>query len=273
MSQPVTAIPQDDYPEVHATRRPRSDGGAQRTLVLVHDGAAANWSWHRQVEAFGDYRVLTPNLPGYGSRRGESWQGLASAGEDLAAFIAERVDAGRVDVAGLGLGALAVLHVMAHHAELLDAVVLTGVPVPRPSVAARRAAAARGRFPGAHRAGGTWFARVQAGAYGAVDGLVNDAAAAETVAAVAQENYAEVLTGELAAFGGDTLVLAGAKEPAHIQRGVARLQEALPAAQAARVPGVHHAWNLEEPVLFNAVLRRWLERRQLHPRLAAEGEH
>ena len=39
---------------------------------------------------------------------------------------------------------------------------------------------------------------------------------------------------------------------------------ALPQAAIRVVPGMHHQWNIENPLLFNSVLRRWITGQQLH---------
>ncbi|GHD00648.1 alpha/beta fold hydrolase [Zhihengliuella salsuginis] len=250
------------YPEVHASRRPRPDGERTQTLVFLHGGMTGNWSWHRQVEAFGDYRVLTPHLPGYGARRDEEWGGLDSAADDAAAFIADRVEAGRVHLVGIGLGGLVGLQVLARHPELVDTAFLSGVPAAAPAASARTGAAARLRIWG-----GEWFARMQAGAFGVLESAENDAVAPATARAVAEDVAAAVLPAGLEEFDGPVLLTAGAKEPQHIRKGLAPLEGRFGAAQVRIAPGLHHAWNLEEPLLFNAAVRRWAERREAHPRL------
>ncbi|WP_309080806.1 alpha/beta fold hydrolase [Zhihengliuella sp.] len=249
------------YPEVHPSRRPRTDGGPTRTIVFLHGGATGNWSWHRQVEAFGDYRVLTPHLPGYGARRGEPWQGLESAADDVAAFVAERVDTGVVHLVGISLGGLVGLRVLERHPELVGTAFLTGLPVLPQTSAQRAAARTRPRMWGADR-----FVRTQAGAYGALETAGTDDAEAATLRAVA-EDVARGGAPQLDGLETDVLLAAGAREPAFVRKGLAELQRAIPRATVRLAPGAHHAWNLEEPLLFDAVVRRWAERTEPHPRL------
>ncbi|RZU60534.1 alpha/beta fold hydrolase [Zhihengliuella halotolerans] len=251
-----------DYPEVHASRRPRPDGERTQTLVFLHNGMTGNWSWHRQVEAFGDYRVLTPHLPGYGTRRDEDWNGFDSAADDVAAFIADRVEAGRVHLVGLGLGGLVGLHVLSRHPELIDSAFLSGMPTVAPAAPARTGAAARLRIWG-----GEWFAKMQAGAFGVLEAAENDDVATATARAVAQDLATVALPDGLDEFEGPVLLAAGAKEPPHIRKGLDSLDGRFEHAQVRIAPGMHHAWNLEEPLLFNAAVRRWAERHEAHPRL------
>ncbi|GAA3711165.1 alpha/beta hydrolase [Zhihengliuella alba] len=253
----------EEYPEVHPSRRPRSDGGPTRTIVFLHGGATGNWSWHRQVEAFGDYRVLTPHLPGYGARRSEPWQGLESAADDVAAFVAERVDTGVVHLVGISLGGLVGLRVLERHPELVGTAVFSGLPVLPQTAAQRAAVRARPRMWGAD-----WFVRTQAGAYGALESAGIDDAEPETLRSVA----ADVVRGGVPQLDGveaELLLVAGAKEPAFVRRGLAELRRAVPQATVRLAPGAHHAWNLEEPLLFDAVVRRWAERAEAHPLLVA----
>lgn len=261
-SDPVEDV-RADYPEVHASQRPRPDGERTQTLVFLHNGMTGNWSWHRQVEAFGDYRVLTPHLPGYGARRDEDWGGLDSAADDAAAFIADRVETGRVHLVGIGLGGLVGLHVLARHPELVDSAFLSGVPAAAAPAAARTGAAARLRIWG-----GEWFAKMQAGAFGVLESPENDDVAPATARAVAQELAAAALPEGLDEFDGPVLLAAGAKEPPHIRKALDALGDRFDRALLRIAPGLHHAWNLEDPLLFNAAVRRWVERREAHPRLS-----
>ena len=41
---------------------------ATGTVVFLHGGNVANWMWESQVRALPDFQVLTPNLPGFGTR-------------------------------------------------------------------------------------------------------------------------------------------------------------------------------------------------------------
>ncbi|UXN31995.1 alpha/beta fold hydrolase [Glutamicibacter sp. M10] len=152
-----------DYPEVHPGRAGQNQRHPQ-TIVFLHGGNVGNWSWDPQVLAFGDFNVLTLHLPAFGARFEETWEGLESAADDVAALIADEVSEGGVHLVGISLGGVIALHVAARHPELVDSVLITGTPVTGASTAARTFHRMQLKLIGSE-----WYWRFQAGAYGMVD--------------------------------------------------------------------------------------------------------
>ncbi|MEE1622059.1 alpha/beta fold hydrolase [Zafaria sp. Z1313] len=256
------------YPEIHRPRRPRADGRPARTLVFLHGGNVANWMWDPQVKGFADYRVFTPHLPGFGARAAEDWAGLESAADDVAAFVADEIEDGRVHLVGLSLGAVVGLRVLARHPELVESAVFSGAAVRPVGPGVRVAAAAQLRFWDAE-----WFWKMQAGAFGIpADSrrLYSDHGLTlrpENMKAMMEEVYAGGVPGGLADFAGRLLVVAGAKEPSVVRKGFAEIAQAKPDAVFRLAPGMHHQWSIEDPLFFNAMVRAWIERGEAHPRL------
>ncbi len=46
------------------------------TIVFLHGGNVASWMWGQQVPAFPDYRVLVPDLPGFGASNHLVWRSI-----------------------------------------------------------------------------------------------------------------------------------------------------------------------------------------------------
>ncbi|MCW4466868.1 alpha/beta hydrolase [Glutamicibacter sp. MNS18] len=256
-----------DYPEVHPVRR-AVPGSAVRTIVFLHGGNVGNWSWDPQVLAFGDFRLLTLHLPAFGARSGEAWAGLESAADDVAALIADEVSEGGVHLVGISLGGVIALHVAARHPELVESLLVTGTPVAGVPAAARALSRVQLKLLGSE-----WYWRFQAGAHGMVDderelfashGLQLDA---RNMRAIRDELDPGGLPANLTHFNAPVLVLAGEKEPKVVQRSFDPLTTLLPQAVIRLVPGMHHQWNIEDPVFFNAVVRRWVVDGVVHGRL------
>ena len=127
------ALVPDSYPEIHPragrpeTRQESATAeSGTGTVVFLHGGNVANWMWESQVRALPDFQVLTPNLPGFGTRTDEQWDSLEATADDVAAFITEHAEAGPVHLVGLSLGAVVALHVVARHPELASSLLVSG---------------------------------------------------------------------------------------------------------------------------------------------------
>jgi pimeloyl-ACP methyl ester carboxylesterase len=268
-SAPVPA-PRDPgaYPEFHAPTRPRRDGKPAQTIVFLHGGNVANWTWDPQVRAFGDYEVLTPHLPGFGARAQEDWAGLDSAADDVAAVIADEVSNGGVHLVGLSLGGVVALRVLARHPELVESLLISGVPAAGVSASMRTMSRMQLRLFGSE-----WYWRFQAGAYGMVADEKELFAEhgthlrADNMRAIMDEVDPGGVPGKLGNYKGPALVIAGSKEPKLVAKSFPVLAEALPQARFRTAVGLHHQWNIEDPILFNATVRAWIEKGTAHPRL------
>lgn len=274
--RPKTVRDPGGYPEFHAPTRARSDGKATQTIVFLHGGNVANWSWDPQVRALSDYEVLTPHLPGFGARAAEDWAGLDSAADDVAAIIADEVSTGGVHLVGLSLGGVIALRVVARHPELIDSLMLSGVPAIGVSASMRKLSRVQLKLFSSE-----WFWRFQAGAYGMIadeKDLFTDHGTklrADNMRAIMDEVDPGGLPQKLEDYQGPVLVLAGGKEPKVVSKSFPALGKALPQAQFRTAAGRHHQWNIEDPILFNATVRSWIEKGIAHPRLqvpaVAEG--
>ncbi|MFJ6416795.1 alpha/beta fold hydrolase [Paeniglutamicibacter sp. NPDC091659] len=269
-ASPAENLPRDPggYPEFHAPTRARRDGKAAQTIVFLHGGNVANWSWDPQVRAFSDYEVLTPHLPGFGARADEDWAGLDSAADDVAAVIADEVSNGGAHLVGLSLGGAIALRVAARHPELVESLMISGVPAAGVSASMRAMSRMQLKLFSSE-----WYWRFQAGAYGMVADekeLFADHGTklrTDNMRAIMDEVDPGGLPDKLGDYKGPALVIAGSKEPKLVAKSFPVLERALPQAQFRTAAGRHHQWNIEDPILFNATVRSWVEKGIAHPRL------
>ncbi|MFF5793182.1 alpha/beta fold hydrolase [Paeniglutamicibacter sp. NPDC012692] len=269
---PAENLPRDPggYPEFHAPTRARRDGKVAQTIVFLHGGNVANWSWDPQVRAFSDYEVLTPHLPGFGARADEDWAGLDSAADDVAAIIADEVSNGGAHLVGLSLGGAIALRVAARHPELVESLMISGVPAAGVSASMRAMSRMQLKLFSSE-----WYWRFQAGAYGMVADekeLFADHGTklrTDNMRAIMDEVDPGGLPEKLGDYKGPALVIAGSKEPKLVAKSFPVLERALPQAQFRTAAGRHHQWNIEDPILFNATVRSWVEKGIAHPRLQA----
>lgn len=257
------------FPELHRPAVP----SAQSPLVLLHGGNVANWMWAPQVEAFGDRIVLTPDLPGFGVRVAEDWPGLDAAADGVIRRLDVLRLAGPVDVAGLSLGAVVALRLLARHPDRVRSVFVTGAALVGVGAAARLTSRVQLAVWGA-----PWFWRAQAAAFRLPDdsreryvehGL---SVRRETAAAMLAEVYAGGVPEGLAAADRPLLAIAGEKEPGEIRRSLDALGRVMPGARLRLAPGMHHIWSIEDVALFNETLRAWIDEDRVDARLLPYGE-
>ena len=108
-----------NYPLEHGPR-------TGETIILLHGGNMAGWTWDAQVNGMPDRHVLTPDLLGYGQRRNLTWPGIAGAADDIAEIIRSRAIDGRAHVVGLSLGGLVAVHLIHRHPKLVSTCTISG---------------------------------------------------------------------------------------------------------------------------------------------------
>lgn len=243
-------------------------------VLLLHGGTVANWMWQPQVGSLDDRLVLTPDLPGFGSRAREVWPGLPTVVDDLANLLARQGITTPIDVVGLSLGGLVALHLAARHPQAVRSLFVSGAPVKPPGPGVKAAAKLQLLLWNA-----PWFWKAQAAAFRLpAESRRRYVDHGLTVSrATARRMFDDVMAGEvppgLAAFTAPLLAVVGEREPRSIRASLQVIRYVVPQAEVRLVPGLHHVWSAEgdEGVdLFNETLRRWLDG-QVNPQLLHLG--
>ncbi|TFB90552.1 alpha/beta hydrolase [Cryobacterium algoricola] len=244
------------YPLEHGAAAPDSE-----TIVLLHGGTVASWSWQPQVERLPERHILTPDLPGFGSRSGEEWLSLDRTADDVAEIIRSHARSGRAHVVGLSLGGLVAVRLMARHPDLIRSCLISGAPLAGIHGAARFLNTLQLRLWDK-----AWYWKAQAKAFGlpedAVDLFVGHGLGirADNAARV----FADVNRGgcpeSLDDYRGPLLAVAGGKESSLVRRSFPELQRRLPQTLTWIAPGMHHVWSIEDAALFTRMIVGWVDK-------------
>jgi pimeloyl-ACP methyl ester carboxylesterase len=244
-------------------------------VLLLHGGGLSGWSWQEQLPALEGYRALIPDLPGHGQSPGPLH--LNRAAGQLAELLAQEGGAARV--VGLSLGSQLALTLLAQSPDLLLGAMLSGtlaLPIP--------GGAWLSGTPNELLMHAVWPIRNAKPFLEAnrreleVPARHAEALAADT-RTLSQQTYLDIMRENMAFRPDERLktcltpvtLLVGSREAGVLKRSARALVDLLPLARAYTVPGVNHLWPLSHPEKFNAVLRAWLDGRELPGWLEGPG--
>lgn len=240
------------------------------TIVFLHGVGTSGWMWQQQVAALADFHCLNMDLPGHGKSNQVAWGSLSDTADQIAALIQARAANGRAHIVGLSLGGYIALKLLEHHASLLDHVILSGVtaaPMPNRALLNPQlwlmSALMRRR----------WVMNMQAKSLRLAPNM--QAAFVENWLAMSMQTYRRIaeevvlyqVPPSLSHVHTPTLIAAGGRETKIITQAVSTIAALMPNAQGCLASGLRHGWNVEDPGLFNAMLRAWLMGAPLPARL------
>ncbi|TFC13039.1 alpha/beta fold hydrolase [Cryobacterium algoritolerans] len=243
------------YPLEHG-----AEATGTETIVFLHGGSVAAWSWQPQVAALPGRHVLTPDLPGFGDRSVADWRSLEETADDVAAIIAKHAHGARAHLVGLSLGGLVAVQVMARHPGLLHSCLVSGVPLDGIHGLARFVNTLHLRLWGRR-----WYWRAQSKAFGlpadAVTLFVEHGLGIrpDNAARVFEDVNFGVSPAGLDGYLGPLLAVAGEKESRLVRDSLATLRALLPQTRTWIAPGMHHVWSIEDAELFTRMVVGWVD--------------
>lgn len=252
-------------------RRP-VPGTMTPTLLLLHGFPLDGTIWAPQVEGLADAaQVLAPDLPGFGAYQGEVPAELTM--EVLADAAVAELDARgiqRAVVGGLSMGGYVAMACWARHPERVAGLVLcnTRMTADTPEGRLSREETARTALekgmgliaramvpkllaPGTQR----WRPELVRG----LEALIARQHPAAVAAAARGMALRPDRSAEMAGVSVPALVITGDRDELMPLPTSLAMRDAVPGCGLAVIPGAAHLPNLEQPNLFNAVVRGFLE--------------
>lgn len=246
---------------------------ADTSALFLHGGNVAGWMWEEQVRGLPEYHCLVPDLPGFGASAELDWTSLSDVADQLAELVRQRARGGRAHVVGLSLGAVLGTLLAARHPDVVRSAMLTGTTLTGVTGVTRGFGLMQLRVWERR-----WYWVAQARAFrlpaDAVDVFIETGMGIRraTAEAMMREVYDGVPAAELDGLrnaGVPILALAGEREPRLVHDDLSELVSRSELVTARIAPRMHHAWNVEGPELFTAVMRDWLIGGRAHPELLA----
>ena len=231
------------------------------SLILVHGTRLTGAAWAPQVALLGQRRrVVTPDLPGHGTRAAEPFTLAAASAAIEAVAEAEREATGRRPIlVGLSLGGYVAMDLLARRPDLAAGLVIAGASAEPAGILAlplRLFEAALDRVDERiQRRVNAWYFRRRYPAAIAdpiIAGGFWTAGGAAALRALNGQRFAP----RLAAFDGPTLILNGAWDP-FFRWGAPGFAAAARDARRVRLAGAAHLSNLDRPEAFSAAVERF----------------
>ena len=242
-------------------------------IVFLHGGGLSGRMWAPQMEAFSrEYYCLAPDLP----EQGRSAQIKPFELESSSAAVAELIRARCLDqqayIVGLSLGGALALTLLRSAPELCLKVLVSGTSGRLSSIlgAVSIASARLYRYMNSEslvKASVKQFGIPKEYQADFREDLLIGASEEFTV------NFTRALMNFVMPQNVETplLVAVGGKETFVAKKAARGLVKEIPGSQGVLVPKVGHVWNLQEPQLFNQMLKAWIEEKALPAQLESLG--
>lgn len=237
------------------------DVGAGPPLVLLHAFPFDRRMWSANLPALaGRFRVIAPDLRGFGETPAGGPYSIADLADDVAALM-DALGLSRASIGGLSMGGYVALAFAARHGARLESLILADTKAGPDSAEARRG---RDEAIALVTAQGV-DAYLERQLPKLLSARASDALRA-TVRALARQTPEAVIAGlvalrdrpdrrpELPRIACPTLVVVGGADVLTPPSEAAALASAISGARLVELPGVGHLANLEEPSAFAALI-------------------
>ncbi len=235
------------------------------TIVFLHGDGIAGWMWDEQLKAFNDYHCIVPDLPGHGKSAEVKPVTVQDAADEIIDIIKNKAKNGKAHLVGLSLGAQIVVQILGTAPEVVNHALISGtlarnsqptesflklldnliaLYLPDKDKTIRIMSYVRSyNIPKNLRS------KFKESTY-VIEPYSLDKILRETILFKMPDNleHADV----------PVLVMRGEKDYRIINESALNLLNVLPNSKGAKALKVGHLWNMENPEMFNNVLRAWI---------------
>jgi pimeloyl-ACP methyl ester carboxylesterase len=235
------------------------------TIVFLHGGGMAGWMWREQVETFKDYHILIPDLPEHGKSIDVKPFTIEGAADMIVDLIRTRAKGGKAHLVGISLGAQIILQILSKAPEVVDHAMISGTlvhSIPHTETFLKLLNYLIKVYQPVKDT--DFFIKANMRTYNMPKTLFKEFKEStllikpESLDRILHENMLFQMPEGLNHADVPVLVMAGGKDYKVIKESAQDLLEVLSNATGITAPKLGHVWNIENPHLFNRVLRSWI---------------
>lgn len=237
----------------------------KETILFIHGYNMAGWMWEEQVKAFNDYHCLVPDLPEHGKSSDVKPFTIEGVAEILVDLVLDQAHNGKAHLVGMSLGAQLILQILSKAPEVVDHALISGVLVnkttPTENFKKLLDYLLEVYIPikNDNLSIGSYIR-----SYNMPRGLIRKFKESTHVISedssdrIIRENLLFERPAGLEKVNVPVLVACGEKDYRAIMESTDDILKVLPNSKGVIVMKVGHMWNMENPELFNDVLRAWI---------------
>ena len=234
-------------------------------IVFLHGVGASGLMWEPHMKALRDYYCLAPDMPGHGKSAGVEWPTLDEVAEYIYRLILG-LPRKKAHVVGLSLGGSVTIHLLSQHSDIIDHAIVDGAGViPIKGVTAIKMGV-RLLSPFIHSnlvikavASGVGIQKEDMKNFSRDMKMVSPASFRR---AFCQANDMTLPQG-MDSVKTPTLFVCGEKEAKETAESNRKLAALMPNAACRIAPNLGHGWLAQKPDVHVAMVRAWLEGKNL----------
>jgi pimeloyl-ACP methyl ester carboxylesterase len=240
--------------------------GNSETIIFLHGGGIAGWMWDKQVEAFQDYHCIVPDLPEHGKSIEVGPFTMQGAADTIIDIIKNKAKNGKAHLVGISLGGQIIVQILSKAPEVVDHALISGTlvrSIPHTETFLKLLNYLIKAYEPVKDT--DFFIKANMRTYNMPKSLFNEFKEAtrqikpDSLNRILKENMLYKMPDGLEKTEAPVLVMAGEKDYEIIKESARDLLNVLPNSKGAVALKVGHMWNIENPKLFNNVLRSWLK--------------
>ncbi|HML04225.1 MAG TPA: alpha/beta hydrolase [Methanobacterium sp.] len=235
------------------------------TIIFLHPEGTACWMWDNQLNVFNDYHCIVLDLPCHGKSVEVKPFSIKSSADMIIDIIKNKAKNGKAHLVGISLGAQIILQILSSTPEVVDHVLISGTLVrnlqPTETFSNLLNYLIEVYLPDKNK-----NIRIMSyvRSYNIPKNLRNKFKEStyvidtDSLDRIIRENMLFKMPSDLDKVNVPVLVMTGQKDFKIIKESAVNLLDVLPNSKGTMAMKAGHLWNIENPELFNNVLRCWL---------------